>query len=117
MLDIGTRPGDYSIAKLFKYMFFHKNCGGCCGEIEVAMDTIYKDKQNSSLFNTSYFIRAAQFFEYKLSHSPDKCCESSFGFISCLPGAYSLFRWDAIQGGPMDEFFKLVNSDNDPTCA
>jgi chitin synthase len=40
MLDIGTRPGDYAIAKLFKYMLFHKNCGGCCGEIEVAMDTI-----------------------------------------------------------------------------
>jgi chitin synthase len=115
MLDIGTRPGDYAIAKLFKYMLFHKNCGGCCGEIEVAMDTI--DQQKGSLLNTSYFVRAAQFFEYKLSHTPDKCCESSFGFISCLPGAYCLFRWAAIQGGPMDEFFKLVNSENDPTCA
>jgi cellulose synthase/poly-beta-1,6-N-acetylglucosamine synthase-like glycosyltransferase len=40
MLDIGTRPGDYAIAKLFKYMLYHNNCGGCCGEIEVAMDTI-----------------------------------------------------------------------------
>ena len=27
-----------------------------------------------------------------------------------------MFRWKAIQGGPMDKFFKLVNSDEDPTC-
>jgi chitin synthase len=28
-----------------------------------------------------------------------------------------MFRWDAIQNGPMDAFFKLVNQDSDPTCA
>ena len=28
-----------------------------------------------------------------------------------LPGAYCIFRWDAIQDGPMDAFFKLVNKD------
>jgi hypothetical protein len=35
MLDIGTRPLKHSVHKLYKYMLFHKNCGGCCGEIEV----------------------------------------------------------------------------------
>lgn len=35
MLDIGTRPDDYAIAKLYKYMINNKKCGGCCGEIEV----------------------------------------------------------------------------------
>ena len=35
MLDIGTRPDDYAIAKLYKYMLFNSQCGGCCGEIEV----------------------------------------------------------------------------------
>jgi len=27
-----------------------------------------------------------------------------------------MFRWTAISGKPMDTFFKLVNSDIDPTC-
>jgi len=91
-------------------MIANPNCGGCCGEIEVS----FEDQEG---FDLSYFVRAAQFFEYKLSHTPDKCCESFFGFNSVLPGAYCVFRWDAIQGGPMDEFFKLVNSNKDPTCS
>ena len=37
MLDIGTRPGFRSIVKLYKFMLNNDNCGGCCGEIEVAM--------------------------------------------------------------------------------
>ena len=109
MLDIGTRADDYAIAKLYKYMRNNASCGGCCGEIEVDFST-HKN------YDVSYMIKAAQFYEYKLSHSPDKCCESFFGYNSVLPGAYSLFRWKAIQGGPMDKFFKLVNSDIDPTC-
>lgn len=35
MLDIGTRPDHHSVYKLYKYMTLHKDCGGCCGEIEV----------------------------------------------------------------------------------
>lgn len=110
MLDIGTRPDDYALTKLYKYMVNNKWCGGCCGEIEVDFSN-HKDG-----INMSYLIKSAQFYEYKLSHSPDKACESFFGYNSVLPGAYCMFRWKAIQGGPMDKFFKLVNSDADPTC-
>lgn len=109
MLDIGTRPDNYALSKLYKFMLANKNCGGCCGEIEV-------DFTNVREFGWSYFVQAAQFYEYKLSHSPDKACESFFGYNSVLPGAYCVFRWKAIQGGPMDKFFKLVNSSFDPSC-
>ena len=36
-----------------------------------------------------------------------------------LPGAYSLFRWKAIKGDPLDAFFKNVtrSSDDIPTCS
>ena len=34
-----------------------------------------------------------------------------------LPGAYSLFRWKAIKGGPLDAFFKNVTRTEIPTCA
>jgi len=34
-----------------------------------------------------------------------------------LPGAYSVFRWEAIKGGPLDAFFKNVTRTEVPTCA
>ena len=52
-----------------------------------------------------------------MGHTPDKCNESFFGFNSVLPGAYSIFRWDAIKGDPLDEFFKNVYRKDDTTCA
>jgi chitin synthase len=52
MLDIGTRADDYAIAKLFKYMMVNKDCGGCCGEIEVDFSTHVN-------FDVSYLVKAA----------------------------------------------------------
>jgi chitin synthase len=110
MLDIGTRPEKHSVYKLYKYMIKHNGCGGCCGEIEV-------DFSSSRGIEGSYFLKAAQFFEYKMGHSPDKANESYFGFNSVLPGAYSMFRWKAIKGDPLDEFFKNINRSGNPSCA
>lgn len=89
MLDIGTRPDDYAVAKLYSYMLDNDNCGACCGEIEV-------DLASHKGFDLSYCVKAAQYYEYKLGHTPDKCCESFFGYTAVLPGAYSMFRWQAI---------------------
>ena len=88
MLDIGTKADDYAITKLYKHMSSNPDCGGCCGEIEVDLSE-YKSL-------SKYLLRAAQFYEYKLSHSPDKALESFFGYNSVLPGAYCMFRWCAI---------------------
>lgn len=52
-----------------------------------------------------------------MGHTPDKANESFFGFNSVLPGAYSLFRWKAIKGEPLDEFFKNVTREDLPSCA
>jgi len=52
MLDIGTRPDDYAITKLYKYMVQNENCGGCCGEIEV-------DFENVRDFDSGYIVQAA----------------------------------------------------------
>mmetsp|Transcript_35383 Transcript_35383/g.34416 ORF Transcript_35383/g.34416 Transcript_35383/m.34416 type:complete len:193 (+) Transcript_35383:803-1381(+) len=110
MLDIGTRPDTHAVFKLYKYIESHPYCGGCCGEIEVDFSS---DKGISS----SYFIKASQFYEYKMGHTPDKANESFFGFNSVLPGAYSLFRWKAIKGDPLDEFFKNVTRQDMPSCS
>ncbi|KAK7035501.1 hypothetical protein VNI00_011794 [Paramarasmius palmivorus] len=46
LLDVGTRPGNNSIYKLWKVFDTHSNVGGACGEISV-----YKGKNWSLLLN------------------------------------------------------------------
>ena len=123
MLDIGTRPDDYALLKLYAHMIADPKCGGCCGEIEVDLGD--NNENNCQCDDAggktggmgSYLVQAAQFFEYKMGHTPDKACESWFGFTQVLPGAYCVFRWEAIKGGPLDAFFKNVTRTEEPTCA
>jgi cellulose synthase/poly-beta-1,6-N-acetylglucosamine synthase-like glycosyltransferase len=93
LLDAGTKPLDGSITRLYNYMEGHPNCGGCCGEIQVEMESCCNP------------IVLAQFVEYKYAHMIDKAFESAFGFISVLPGAFSMYRWEAAQGKPLENYF------------
>ena len=51
----------------------------------------------------------AQHVEYKFAHILDKALESVFGYITVLPGAFSAYRWDVINGDPLwkDYFHSL----------
>ncbi|EAW21123.1 chitin synthase class III [Aspergillus fischeri NRRL 181] len=97
LLDAGTKPGPKSLLSLWEAFYNDKDLGGACGEIHAMLGKGWKNLINP--------LVAAQNFEYKISNILDKPLESSFGYVSVLPGAFSAYRFRAIMGRPLEQYF------------
>jgi len=108
LLDTGTIPDENgkSLCSLILPMKNDESIAGTCGEMELSNDT-----------NSTNFTLCAQFLEYKYAHVVDKNFESLFGFISVLPGAFSAYRWKALNNNStLSEYFRTIDNGN-ANCA
>lgn len=96
-IDAGTKPQPKSILALWQAFYNDGDLGGASGEVHAMLGRGGKRLRN--------ILVAAQNFEYKVNTMLDKPLESVFGYLTVLPGAFSAYRFRAVMGRPLEQYF------------
>ncbi|CEQ39616.1 SPOSA6832_01176 [Sporobolomyces salmonicolor] len=129
LLDAGTKPGKRSIYYLWEAFHHDRHLGGAAGEIHAMLGKGGRKLLNP-LVAAQNFEYKARFPPRRLAVSNvlDKPTESAFGYVvrppalppvlperqthsllhpqqAVLPGAFSCYRYSAIQGRPLNQYF------------
>jgi chitin synthase len=107
LVDVGTVPQFDAFYHIYRAFERNRQIAGACGQILA---------RNRNSFSP---IIAGQYFEYKIAGIIDKAMESVLGYVSVLPGAFSAYRYRAIQGPPLDAYFRHIthSGELDPISA
>ncbi|PSC74218.1 chitin [Micractinium conductrix] len=100
LFDAGTKPMPFALRNTYAHFKRNPWCGGLTGELRV--ERPYRN-----------FLTSVQYMEWKISHVLNKPIESICGYLTVLPGAFSAFRWAAIEGEPLRRYFYGLYSQND----
>ena len=107
IIDCGSIPFWKSISMIIWHLESIPEVDGAWGEIEVILPE--KKEDGSDICFVERTLLRSQYVEYKLSHYMNKAAESLYGFVSVLPGAFSIFRWRRIKGRLLNKFLKGPN--------
>ena len=94
MLDVGTVPVPCALSQLVRRMEESPDVGGMTGELSVRDKKIWR------------VLEMMQWIEYRMSQVIGRVTEDTFGFIAVLPGAFALYRFSAIEGEPLQAYFR-----------
>ncbi|GAB4813424.1 hypothetical protein N2152v2_000470 [Parachlorella kessleri] len=100
LFDAGTKPMPMAMRNCYAHFRRNPYCGALTGELIV--ERPYRN-----------FLTTVQFMEWKVSHILAKPIESLCGYMTVLPGAFSAFRWAAVEGEPLRRYFYGLYSQAD----
>lgn len=126
LLDVGLRPYDEALMKMYRYLNRNKRegegeggkggVGGVCGYMSLKIEKVDNEEEVrdeemdflSSIVTKLTDIQRTQQVEYHFAHLMDKGFEAAFGFIHVLPGAFSAYNMKAIVDYDKDEDDQLL---------
>lgn len=100
LFDAGTKPMPMALRNCYAHFKNNPWCGALTGELRV--ERPYRN-----------FLTSVQYMEWKVAHFLSKPIESVCGYMTVLPGAFSAFRWSAVEGEPLRRYFYGLYSQAD----